>query len=302
MAGEGGNYGEEDVDQIGRQGILITEEMDFVAGEPILGLPRGLLKIDNLTPEDTIELKKLFDNAVSLETANPKHYVNPDDDIIEAIDDIRGIGFNLGSARKYMTRLGLKGGGNTEERDAKSAIWYCYDLMTSLIAKDGEIIMMPSVVSMHEFDCAELVKMITQSADKRENDLELRFANNARKRFVLASIHMLIAQEKDIFLTGLSEEDHAALELEILAICTIIIYWIKLTVPSLKPLNMVDIYKGSKSTFMTDDIYSTVEAIQGTFVSNGLVRAIYDEYWGDDLMDEPLLEEASEVDGRLYRA
>lgn len=56
---------------------------------------------------------------------NPKHY-NSHPSGIEAIQITRHMGFNLGSAVKYLWRNGLKDG-NPAIQDLEKAIWYIQD-------------------------------------------------------------------------------------------------------------------------------------------------------------------------------
>lgn len=54
---------------------------------------------------------------------HPDHY-NAHPSGIECIEIVRHMGFNLGSALKYIWRADLKGDGN---EDLKKAIWYIQD-------------------------------------------------------------------------------------------------------------------------------------------------------------------------------
>lgn len=67
--------------------------------------------------------KRTTQHAAGDAVDHPDHY-NAHPSGIECIEIVRHMGFNLGSALKYIWRADLKGDG---DKDLKKAIWYIQD-------------------------------------------------------------------------------------------------------------------------------------------------------------------------------
>jgi len=86
------------------------------------------------------DLAKMGDQSISAfnesyeKVDHPKHY-NMHPSGIECIEIIRHMNFNIGNAIKYLWRSGLKDS-NSDIQDLKKAIWYIYDEIKRLEAKE----------------------------------------------------------------------------------------------------------------------------------------------------------------------
>lgn len=201
-----------------------------------------------------------MDGAANVEVTNPKHYAHAEN-VIEAIDGIRSLGFNLGSARKYISRLGLKGGENTVNRDAGATIWYCLDLLHWLMEVDDEKYR-PSVTYYAELDTFEnfynskdvVISLVEESFD-------LKFAEEPAKRFVLGLINNIMTVRETYDGVGCSDSDWTDHIHEVMLCCVITISLAD-AYKSSSTESFVDrvlpIYKGSRS-FIPNE--STKEAV-----------------------------------------
>jgi len=140
---------------------------------------------------------------IVVEVTNPHHYAG-DDNVIEPIDRIGNVPFSFGSAFKYLKRLGLKGGENTESRDAAAAIWYCLDLMHRLLDEDGNAYI-PTPEEYEAFDLTEYYKDVAQHDWAVARELGLVFAGCPRKITALASMDRLIQQSQAAVKIGMAE-------------------------------------------------------------------------------------------------
>jgi hypothetical protein len=217
--------------------------------------------------------------VASVEVTNPKHYNQGN--FIEPIDPIRGVGFNLGSAYKYIARLGLKGGDNTEQRDAKAAIWYSLDLMAYLMDDEDNV---PSFQALSEVNLADYYKQLFDFAKTRECDLgDLEYCADYQKRTVLAAIDRIIGIERDSVPTGMDERQYQAHVLEAMLVGAQVVNYCWTAVFDGKPGDIFQIYKGSKSFKPTEATMDNVHAFMTLLTRLGLQKEGDRQAW-----DEPL--------------
>ncbi len=79
--------------------------------------------LEDVTAEDLLGIETTTGNAADPNGVNhPSHY-NQHPAGVECIDIVEHMGFNLGSAVKYLWRAGLKDQEPTD-KDLKKAVWY----------------------------------------------------------------------------------------------------------------------------------------------------------------------------------
>src|ERR1700740_287535 len=132
---------------------------------------------------------------ISVGITNPHNYAKAG--LIETIDTFRSVAANISCAQRYLSRLGDKGGDNTETRDAKAAIWYTLDLMALLLTEDDGAFV-PTIKDFYDIDGKVFSLKVLQFAKSVEDELELSFTSRTsmkgcvrrgwRKRFVLAAM------------------------------------------------------------------------------------------------------------------
>lgn len=190
-------------------------------------------------------------DKANVTVSNPSHYAG-DEGIIEPIDRIANLPFNFGSANKYLKRLGLKGGDNTEARDASSAMWYAVDLMHRFLAEeDGEY--RPTAEDIEEFDVTNFVTRVGVYAESVEAELKLAYASydHLQKRFVLAAQDMLIHQATNAIKIGMSDRQYRDFVLEAIVVSY---YTTQFTMSYVGNATPFTIYKGSKSFPLTPEL------------------------------------------------
>lgn len=169
---------------------------------------------DAITNNELEQNQNPWRGKANVDVSNPYHYAG-DDGIIEPIDRIGTVQFNFGSAFKYLKRVGLKGGDNTEARDAGSAVWYAVDIAHRLLAEDDfEFVPTPELLS--DFSVEDFIESVGAHAAEVESKLGMRFASEPQKRFVLAAMDWQISRAESAIKVGMSDKQYREFVLDVL--------------------------------------------------------------------------------------
>lgn len=208
---------------------------------------------------------------------NPAHYAD-NEGIIEPIDRIANVCFNFGNAYKYQARLGLKGGNNTEDRDAKATIWYAADLVHRFMAEeDGEY--RPTTEDIAEFDVREFITRVGVFAESVESALKLSYAgyNDMQKRFVLAAQDMLIQKANNAIKIGMSDRQYREFVLESIVVSNYTANYAMHYAPESPPSK---VYNGAKSFPMSAERKQAVSSVMRSLDAKGLFTEATRLQWG----------------------
>jgi hypothetical protein len=250
----------------------------------------------------------MSENKTSVAVTNPKHYA-AETDLIEVIDQIRSVGFNLGSAHKYVGRLGLKGGDNTIERDTGTAQWYCLDMLAWFSELDGGIYAPKHYFQEMSFD--EKHKFIINYyndlwrwADELENSHNrLKISKNYHKRTAMAALSRAIERNNAYAFVGTSEAQFVEHVLDIAIAAAITIQFCqneaecerkhknvamgvikhfnhKTTTPIDNSVLGV-LYKGSRSFHPADSTFDDMRSFFASMARAGLHEVGLLQAWGD---------------------
>lgn len=221
-------------------------------------------------------------STANVEVSNPSHYAQPN--FIEPIDRIGNVGFNTGSSYKYLQRLGLKGGDNTEARDAKAAAWYMIDLVHRLLAEEeGDF--SPTTEDIAEFDLVAFINQVGAYGATTESNLGLKYTDQPNKAFVLAAQDMIIDAFCQAVKVGMSEQHYKEFVLEVMFVSYYTVSFCLDFTDHTKITDFVTIYKGSTSLPLTDDLKAAFAHDIAQITARAPVLALIDHNYGRPLAD-----------------